>query len=70
MGISIVRLHGQACLICGATSDDLLPTDHRLLAVGSDGIFRTWSTVVCLPHKIAERHASRLTTWDHDDEMR
>jgi hypothetical protein len=68
MKISIARLHGQACLVCGTTSDDLLPMTRRLLTIGSDGIFRTWSTVVCPSHIVARPHLSRLAIWDHDDE--
>jgi hypothetical protein len=68
MEISTARLHGQACLVCGTTSDDLLPMDRRLLAIGSDGIFRTGSTAVCPSHMVARPHLSRLATWDHDDE--
>jgi hypothetical protein len=57
MTISIARLHGEACLICGTTSDALLPTG-RLHTTGADGTRRTWRAVVCPAHRTTSLAAS------------
>jgi hypothetical protein len=62
MAISIVRLHGEACLICGSTSDDLFSTRHRLQTIGADGTRRTWRTVVCSLHTPVKTRQSPLAS--------
>lgn len=43
-GISIARLHGEACIRCGAVYSDLVPAGT--VTVGD----RTWNVVSCRAH--------------------
>lgn len=69
MVISIARLHGEACLICGATSNALLPMG-QLKTIGPSGTHRTWLAVACPLHRTTHRATPRVAndTRHNDDD--
>ena len=59
-GISIARLHGEACYHCGTVNGDLYAAGNVQTPI--DGGFRIWPIVVCTSHLDAPP-VTRLPAW-------
>ena len=47
--VSIVRLHGEACITCGTTTLPLIPNGHVRTGGTDDGVL-SWPVVACPDH--------------------
>lgn len=47
--VSLARLHGEACIICGAVNGRLVPAGTRHTR-GADRALTSWEVVTCVAH--------------------
>ncbi|MFJ6214178.1 hypothetical protein ACIQGZ_12710 [Streptomyces sp. NPDC092296] len=51
-GVPVSRLHGEACITCGAAGPPLVPAGH-VYTEGRDGGRLGWAVVACPRHREA-----------------